>query len=772
MKSTVTYDFMGGVGIGMSPRSLNMVVVVLAATALVRTAAAARSTGGVGPETTHHLVSRAVSAIAVDGVLEEPAWDGALQLELGYEVEPGENIEPPVRTICLVTYDDRNVYFAFRAFDHDPGRIRARLSDRDHAWHDDWVGIVLDTFNDQRRAYEMYSNPLGVQIDALLDEVGDNYDTSWNAIWHSAGRITEQGYEVEMAVPFHQIRFQSVDGDQVWGFDALRSYPRENRHKIGLFPRERGNNSYLSQTVKLRGMKGASPGRNLEVIPTLISNRSASRDSLPGGELESGGQDSDLGVSVRWGITPNLTLNGAWNPDFSQVEADAVQLDINEQFALYFQETRPFFMEGADYFSTRLGLVHTRTIADPSSAAKLTGKQGRHTYGVFSAVDEVTHAIFPGAEGSSGDSFDLETTGTVARYRYDFGSNSTVGAILTDRRGDGYSSRVVGADALYKIGEADQIRLEAASSRTVYNREMAESAEVPFGETLQDEAMVLDYLHTERGWWVNASHADVGEDFRADLGFRPQVDYRRTRIGGARVWWGEPGSGDWFHRMAWGAAVMRTERQNGDLLVEQLESWLNYRGPRDTFFHLDLVRGDRVHDGTAYALVFGEARFAMRPNRSLRFHIEVAGGDWIDYVNGGPADRLRLQPGVTINIGRHFLLNYDHTWSVLDAQGGRLFRAHVPELRIVQQFNNRMFVRAIVQYTDIHRNLSLYDEENRDDFEPESRDLFAQLLFSYKVNPQTALYVGYSDNWYGNREFGLTETGRTLFLKLGYAWVL
>jgi hypothetical protein len=297
-------------------------------------------------------VRRAGSEILVDGALDEPAWSNALSLELSYEVRPGENIPPPVRTLLRVTYDDRKVYFGFEAYDPDPYRIRARYSDRDEAWEDDWVGVVIDTFNDQRRAYELVSNPLGVQMDAVNDDVHKHYDDSWNAIWESAGRIAQKGYEVEMAVPFSQIRFQHSNGQaQVWGFDAIRSYPRSDRHHIGLFPRDRSNNSYLSQTVKLVGMESASPGHNLELLPTLTATRFDERFHLPDGELRRGAVDPECGVTLRWGITPNVSLNGAKNPDSSQVVANALQPNINEQLAQFFPETRPLSLEGSDYFN-------------------------------------------------------------------------------------------------------------------------------------------------------------------------------------------------------------------------------------------------------------------------------------------------------------------------------------------------------------------------------------------------------------------------------------
>ncbi|MBD3868074.1 MAG: carbohydrate binding family 9 domain-containing protein [Acidobacteria bacterium] len=713
-----------------------------------------------------HSVPRASTEIVLDGALDESAWNDALQIELGYEVEPGENIDPPVRTVCLVTYSDRHVYFGFRAYDPDPSKIRARYSDRDRAWEDDWVGIVLDTFNDQRRAYELISTPLGVQIDAINDEVGSSYDTSWNAIWKSAGRITADGYEVEMAIPFNQIRFQQEDGGQVWGFDAIRSYPRGQRHHIGIFPRDRGSNSYLNQTVKLTGITGVSPGKNLEVIPTVTGTRTDSRTSLADLELESGDSESDLGVSVRWGITPNMSLNAALNPDFSQIEADALQLDVNEQFALFFRETRPFFKEGADYFNTELNLVHTRSIADPSSAGKLTGKNGKHTWGVFSAQDDQTNLIVPGPEGSSGGIFDISNTSSVGRYRYDFGSNSTIGAMVTDRRGDGYSNSVISADTVYRISDTDLVKASFAQSQTEYNEEMADAFGVPTGK-LTDEAVTLEYNHGVREWWVNARYDDFGDDYRSDLGFRPRVGFRSLYAGGAKIWWGEDDN-PWF-RKAWGASVEKSEFQDGSPLEELVSTWANARGPLESQFEGNIQVGNRVFNNREFDIRQAEAGAFVQATGDLAFSLDVGAGDWIDFTHTRPAENLFLRPSVRYTVGKHLYIHFSHIFSRLDVDGGTLFEVNAPELRLIHQFNTRAFLRLILQYQEVERDLSLYDFP--DDYDAKTEDLFTQFLFTYKINPQTALYVGYSDNQLANDSFDMTRTDRTFFMKLGYALV-
>ncbi|MGV8040918.1 MAG: DUF5916 domain-containing protein [Thermoanaerobaculaceae bacterium] len=298
-------------------------------------------------------------------------------MDLAYEVRPGENVPPPVRTQVLVTHDDAAVYFAFRAFDPRPAEIRAHLSDRDNLGADDWVAVILDTFNDERRSFDLLVNPLGVQADSI-ETASSNEE--WDAIWEAAGRITDWGYAVEMrgavllaALPEHHVRATRPGGST-----RCASYPRRVRHHIGLFPRDRNNNCYLCQAVKISGFEGVKPGRNLEVVPTLTGTRTDTRDALPDGPMRTGDVEADLGVTARWSATPHLTLQGTVNPDFSQVEADALQLDVNEPFALSFMEKRPFFMEGSDFFSTRLNAVYTRTVRDPAWGAKLSGEEQRH----------------------------------------------------------------------------------------------------------------------------------------------------------------------------------------------------------------------------------------------------------------------------------------------------------------------------------------------------------------------------------------------------------
>ncbi len=742
-----------------------MTRIALALSALCITAipSAAAETGSADDP---HRVTRATSEIIIDGAIDEPAWDDALSLELEYEVQPGENIKPPVRTQVFITYDEHRVLVAFRAFDPEPGKIRARFRDRDHVWQDDLVGITLDTFNDERRAYEFLSNPLGVQTDAINDDVNGRFDIAWDAIWESAGRLTDFGYEVEIGIPFNQLRFQNVDGPQIWGLDATRSYPRKEGYRIGLFPRDRGANSYLAQEDKMVGFEGASAGRSLELVPTLTGTATQQRPDFPESTEIVNDRDAELGITGTWGMTPNITLTGAINPDFSQVEADAVQLAINTRFALFFPEKRPFFLESADYFDSGLNLLYTRMIADPSAALKLTGKLGRHTVGLFTARDEVTNVIVPGPQGSSGASFDSPNTSTVGRYRFNLGTDSTIGAVFTDREGsDGYFNRVVSADGVFRPTESDKFTVDAALSRTRYSQAMQQELEVG-SETISGHALNLEYVHTERDWFAVAEYADLGNDFRADLGFIPRVGYRALEGLAGYLWWGD--DGDFYNRLEVGGALERSEEQDGELLEQNAQVWFDFAGSRESFFHLELGTRDVVFDGVRFDDLFVPVLFVrVRPSSKLFARVFAVGGNWIDFDNVRPADRIEASSLIGLDLGRHFLLELLYTYSALDVEGGQLFEANVPELKAVWQFNTRTFVRAILQYTDITRNPDLYDDE----VDALSRDLFVQLLFSYKVNPRTVFFLGYSESGYETQDFSLTTTDRTLFLKLGYSWI-
>jgi hypothetical protein len=723
------------------------------------------------PPPKSYRIPRAAAPIKVDGVLDEEVWKDASLLTLDWETNPGDNVPPPVKTEVLLTEDGRNLYVGIRAYDPKPSQIRAHLSDRDRAFSDDFTGIVVDPFNDERRAFEFFANPLGVQMDLFNDDVARTEDETWDTIWSSAGKITPEGYVLEFAIPYSSLRFPRRPGEQTWGLDLVRIYPRSNRHRIGLSPLSRDRNCYLCQFAKLTGFEGITPGKNLEFDPTVTAQRTDEREDFPDGELVEGEIDVEPGLTARWGFTPNLTLNAAINPDFSQVEADVAQLDANPQFALFFPEKRPFFLEGADFFTTPIQAVYTRTVADPEWGAKITGKEGRHAIGAYVAGDEITNLILPGAQSSDLTTLEQENTAAVLRYRFDLRKGATLGALFTSREGDGYENTVYGVDANVRLGDKDLVYGQALTSRTEYPQQIVEDFGQPNGR-FDDEAYRFEYRHNSRDWFWRASYDDIGTGFRADSGFLPQVDYRRPILGIERVWWGDKAKGDWYTQIFTGGDWDRTEeKSSGQRLEEEFEGYVGMQGPLQSFAFVGVGTRDRFFGGMAFDDErFANLEFEIRPVGDFYIFLYANLGDQIDFVNVQPADRVRMGGSVRWNLGRHLKFEIDHTYEHLNVEGGRLFTAHLPELRTIWQFDVRTFVRLILQYEHVDRDLGLYD--NPADFQAETRQLFTQFLFAWKANPQTVFFLGYSDNRDNETIQSMKLRNRTIFAKIGYAWVL
>jgi hypothetical protein len=724
-----------------------------------------------GSAKTHYRLPRADSPIRIDGVLDEDVWARGLVLDVNNEIDPGKNIPAPVTTVAYLTYDDDNLYIAFQADDPEPESIRAHLSDRDTPFQDDWVGIMIDTFNDERNGYEFFVNPLGVQMDLTLNEVSseEEENAAWDAIWKSAGKIGSAGYAVEIAIPFSSLRFQRAEGEQTWGLTPIRSYPRSRRHQILGTNVDPDDNCLLCQVPKVTGFAGATPGRNVEFDPTLTGHRTDMRQDFPGGRLANGSPEADLGLSAHWGITPNLTFSGAVNPDFSQVEADAAQLDVNTQFALFFPEKRPFFLEGSDYFQSYLNVVHTRTVADPSWGIKLTGKEGKNGIGVFVAEDAVTNLLLPGSQSSGSASLGLTTTDAVLRYRRDLGDTSDAGILVTHREGDGYRNSVYGADGLWRPTPTDRARVQILESQTEYPAAFAGANGLRQG-SFSGRAVRAGYAHDSRDWNWYGRYEDIDPGFRADLGFLPQVGYSMKIAGLERRWWGDDDA--WYTRVFAGMDWKRSEDSKGILLEDELEAWTGISGPLQSFYFLDVGHRKRTWHGVPFEGSFVYANAEMQPTGGLSFGIEGSVSETIDLANTRPADRIELTPRVTWNVGRRLHLGLDHTFQRLDVKDGRLIEANLTQLKTIYQLNIRTFVRAILQYEDLTRNPGLYN----DPVSASEEHLFTQLLFSYKLNPQTVLFLGYSDNSSGTelaeQTIDLTRSDRTLFFKVGYALVL
>ncbi len=714
-----------------------------------------------GPSTIE--IPRTPAAPVIDGRVDPAEWAGAARVEVDIEYQPADNRPADVRAEALIMEDGETLFVAFLAEDPDTSSIRAYFKDRDAIVVDDWMSVVLDTFNDERRAYAFTVNPLGVQADAIFDDVNGRLDDSWNGIWDSAGRIIESGYSVELAIPFKQLRFSDTESVQTWGVDFVRQYPRDQVTLISSNPRNRDISCYLCQIAKADGFHNLERGRNLEIIPTVTASASKDRPSGQGDWL--GADESEGGLDVRWGITPDMYLNATLNPDFSQVEADSPQLDVNNTFALFFPERRTFFLDGSDYFETRQNLVHTRTIAEPEYGAKLTGKSGAHTFGLLAANDRSTSFVIPGSLRSSTASLgDSPSDVAIGRYRADILGNSTVGALVTDRQGSGYRNTVMSLDTMLRPTDQDTIAIQAMRSRSSYpgqiQRDFGQQADIA-GDNL-----FVEYSHADRRWDWRVGYFDVGEDFRADLGFINRVDYKHvvTTVGHTWRWDGE----GFFSRIRFAADWDRTEDQSGLKLEEETEFFLNMNGPMQSFLN-GLFGGSKSWwNGQYFDEQFNQVQVGFSPSMDLTLGMRIRIEDVVDFANTRLGRSNRFGPQMRYQWGRHLQLDLEHTIQQFDVDGGRLFTARLTDLRSIWQFDARSALRFTLQHSDTERDRSLYTFP----VQHLHRELTTQLLYSFKLNAATRFFIGYSDAGFRDDRYqSLVETNRTWFAKFSYAWL-
>ncbi|MBI1722783.1 MAG: carbohydrate binding family 9 domain-containing protein, partial [Gemmatimonadetes bacterium] len=410
------------------------------------------------------------SAITVDGVLDEAVWSHAARLVGFSQYQPVDSRAAEEPTEVLVWYGATAIYFGIRAREAHGDVVRATHADRDNIGADDYVQILLDTYHDRRRAFLFGVNPFGVQQDGIRSDefnraggefqggggfggniniLEGNVDLNPDFVFESRGRLVPVGYEVEVRIPFKSLRYQGGDA-QTWGINVLRRV-QHSGYQDSWAPVVRASASFLGQSGTLEGLHDLRRGLVLELTPFATSRVNGAPDSSGYSYADT----NQLGLNVRWGLTQNLSLDGTWNPDFSQVEADVGQVTLNERFALFFPEKRPFFLEGLELFATPNTLIYTRRIVSPDAGVKLAGKVGATNVAVLLAADDTSQS----ATGS-------HPFFAVTRLRRDLGRNSTLGLVGTAHEdGDDYS-RLAGADVRLVHSRLYFVELQAVRSWT------------------------------------------------------------------------------------------------------------------------------------------------------------------------------------------------------------------------------------------------------------------------------------------------------------------
>ena len=373
--------------------------------------------------------------IAITGRLDDPAWEKASPVYLRYEVEPDDKAMAPVQTQVKVMYNKHYLYIGFICKDPHPNQIRAHITDRDNISHDDFVGAIIDSYNSDQNAYEFLVNPKGIQSDIM--RTGDNEDESFDVLWYSKGEINDTGYTAVMAIPFKSLHFPNRD-IQNWSIEFYRNYPRTIRYQLVWTRIDTNNPCLLCQTGSMIGIQGIKNHNTVELLPYAIGSQtgSISNSDDPGSGFNNNPAKIRTGGSISYSPNSSLSMNAVINPDFSQVETDATQISVNNTFAIFYPEKRPFFMEGSSLYDTDLNLFYSRMISYPLLAGKAVEKSGNLSFVYLTAYDRNSNFIIPGREGDSFVNTNLRAYTNLIRPKYALGSDSYIGGLLTTRNID------------------------------------------------------------------------------------------------------------------------------------------------------------------------------------------------------------------------------------------------------------------------------------------------------------------------------------------------
>jgi hypothetical protein len=681
----------------------------------------------------------------IDGLLDDAAWREAQEISGFKTFIPDFSKDPSERTSAYMAYDAENLYFAFRCHDRTPDRIKASLASRDTIMTDDFVCINLDSFNDQQALYAFYVNPLGIQGDSRF--AGNVEDFSADFVWTSAGRIEADGYAVEIAIPFKSIRYAGRERVEMAIFFE-RFISRLSEH--GSYPEMDPAKGYafLSQMrpLELRDIRRYTL---LEVLPSAVYDLRHEQDA---GRLQRSESQGELGVSAKLGLTSKLVLDLAWNPDFSQVESDAGQVDANLRSDLYYTEKRPFFLEGSDIFqlagmSFFMSAVHTRRIVDPLLGFKLTGKLGgRDTLGAIFAVDEDVQDPRHAASGAENAAF------TILRYKRTLSEDSFLGAFYTGREQGADTNRLVGLDGQLRLSRSEMLSFHGFASFTD-NPSMPDkrgtALNAYYSKSTRDLDLMGCFYSISRGFFsesgflsrcgLSGVESEIGPKFYPKSSFFRKV---KPRLYGYVIRDHESGMNEAMGRVG----VDLVLPGNTGLT---LEAWK----ASEIFL-------DRRFDISQYRLIAGSwlskklyLYFAFRRGSQVRYAqdpFQGYGNTVAGIFRYLPTDKLQWEVRLT----------YADLFARTD--GLKVYDYAILRNKLTYQLNKYLFFRGVVEYNDYYRKL------------------LSDLLASFTYIPGTVLQLGYGSlyekqRWQEDEYLAadrFLEMKRGLFFKASYLWRL
>ncbi len=686
---------------------------------------------------------RTVAPPVIDGKLDDPAWNSALRLTEFKTWQPDYGKDPSQKTEALFLFDPENFYVAFRGFDTEPGRVKAAICKRDTMFQDDYIGFFVDTFQDHQNAYCFMVNPLGIQGDGLLNSQG-NMESTLDLIWYSKGQVDDQGFTVELRIPLQSIRFPNKE-TVVMGMFFFRQIVRTSEMaSVPAFYPDKGGLLTQAQPVSITGLKYH---RVVEILPAFThTNRLTANE----GRLRRDLRTTDFSLTAKVGITSDLTADATVNPDFSQVESDAGQVDFNIRYALYYPEKRPFFLEGLEYFqfagntedAPLVAIVYTRNIIDPIFGLKGTGKLGaKNTIATIYARDDLP-----------GDEIDRYPDFGIVRFKHSLKDDSFIGGFYTGRLQDGSYNQLGGADGRLRLSQTSIAEFHLFGSFT----RAPGSA-----ETANGHALGLRYMYDSRKLTMDLGIQDLSKNFQVDTGFVTRTGI--TRLAPLFLFRFYPKS-KFFQRIEpfyWGEHIYDQSYDMAETMnVFVLRFWL----PRRTMFRIDSYLGNEVYVGRKFDRTGYGFRLESQTTKQINIEAMYRRMGSIFYDPDDPyqgygnriALYLQYQPLEKLDFG----LSYTYTDFYRQSDDEKIYDYVIIRGRSTFQVNKYLFLRAILEYN------TFYDR------------LTTDALVSFTYIPGTVVHIGYGSayeklawdgsDYVASRRF--LETQRGFFFKVSYLW--
>lgn len=689
-------------------------------------------------------VTKTTEEIKIDGYLEDPGWQGVAEANHFHERNPGDNIKPIVKTRAFITYNETHLFLSAICYDN-PDEIRSTLSSRDRMGGDN-IGFFFDTYGDAAWAYTINVNPFGVQADALWSD-GFGEDGMFDLVFESAGQVTDSGYQVELAIPFTSLRFPNIE-EQVWRMQFWRHHYRDTHYNITWAANDRNESNWVRNWGYIKGIKNVKPGKGIEIIPALTSTRAGALITNNDSTLTFNNDDAKakLSLSGKYSISSNVTFDATINPDFSNVETDRYQIDVNSATALSYPEKRPFFQEGSDLYRTRLNLVYTRSINIPDYAAKLTARLGSYSISYLGAHDKKSPFIIPFEETSSGLIEGGESFSNILRVRKTLGSGSQVGLLFTDRHWDeNYkgSNSTYGTDATFSLSKQLTLRAQVVGS---YTKEPDSSNDLADGvgdeyfddstyttafnsESFDGYATYAKLSFVSSNFVMSSTVYEYSPTFRADNGWITRNGRRNFSM-----------YFEYVHRIPKGLIEVFDFELNpiqiwntdGDKKYEAIyaSTWMSTRLYQLSVLYQYMNRNEDFA-GIYYGNLWRHyIRFNTSPSELLTVGTSLIYGNLIAYGYNTVGRQTQADLWIDLNL---FDRVYYETWishvkSDSLNTGGEIFNGFVYGSRISYQYNRKLSARLLVQYDDFGKEW---------DFDP---------LITYKITPFTLFYLGSSNH--------------------------